>query len=342
MSTDNTNFKDLIARVADGLSLTVAEARAAFNIMMSGDATPAQMGGFLMALRVRGETVDEITGGVQTMREKMLAIEAPAGAMDIVGTGGDAIGTYNISTATALTVAGAGVPVAKHGNRALSSKTGAADVLASLGVNLDADMSLVARAVHEAGICFMLAPRHHGSMRNVAGTRVELGTRTIFNLLGPMSNPANVKRLLIGVFSRRWLRPMAETMRSLGAERLWVVHGGDGTDELSIAGASWVAVLADGAVTEREIHPEDAGLPVHPFEAILGGTPAENGQAFRELLAGEPSAYRDAALLNAAAALVIAGRAADLGEGVAMGAASIDSGAARGKVEGLARVTQGA
>jgi anthranilate phosphoribosyltransferase len=339
MTDDSTDFRALIARVADGNSLSVPEAHRAFDIMMSGNATPSQMGAFLMALRVRGETVDEIIGGVTTMREKMLAIDAPEGAIDVVGTGGDAIGTYNISTATALAVAGAGVPVAKHGNRALSSKTGAADVLAALGVNLDADMGLVREAVWEAGICFMLAPRHHGSMRNVAGTRVELGTRTIFNLLGPMSNPANVKRLLIGVFAKRWLRPMAETMRSLGAERLWVVHGGDGTDELTPTGPSRVCALEDGEIREFEISPQAAGLPTHPLASIRGADPAHNADALRRLLDGAPGAFRDAVLYNAAAAFTIAGKAADLKEGVALAAAAIDGGRARAALAKLVEIT---
>ena len=339
MTDENADFRELIARVADGDSLSVAESHRAFDIMMSGNATPSQMGGFLMALRVRGETVDEIIGGVTTMREKMLAIEAPDGAMDIVGTGGDAIGTYNISTASALVVAGAGVPVAKHGNRALSSKTGAADVLASLGVNLDADMSLLREAVCHAGICFMLAPRHHGSMRNVAGTRVELGTRTIFNLLGPMSNPANVKRLLIGVFARQWLRPMAETMRSLGAERLWVVHGGDGSDELTPTGVSHVVALEDGELREFEIAPEAAGLPTHPPEAIKGADPAHNAAALKALLDGAPGAFRDTVLYNAAAALTIAGRAETLQAGVAIAADAIDRGKASLALAKLVEIT---
>ena len=339
MTDDKPDFRSMITRVADGESLSVEEARRAFDIMMSGDATPSQMGGFLMALRVRGETVDEITGGVMTMRDKMIGIDAPEGAIDVVGTGGDAIGTFNISTATALVTAATGVPVAKHGNRALSSKTGAADVLSSLGVNLDADMSHVRQAVWEAGICFMLAPRHHGAMRNVAGTRVELGTRTIFNILGPMSNPANVKRLLIGVFSKDWIRPMAETMQTLGAEKIWVVHGADGTDELTPTGISYVAALEDGAIREFEISPEEAGLPTHPLEAIKGADPETNAAALRELLSGAGGAFRDAVLYNTAAALTIADKVSNLKDGVAAAAKAIDNGYAQSTLDRLIEIT---
>jgi anthranilate phosphoribosyltransferase len=273
------------------------------------------------------------------MRDKMIAIEAPEGAMDIVGTGGDAIGTYNISTATALVTAACGVPVAKHGNRALSSKTGAADVLSALGVNLDADFSLVREAVWEAGICFMMAPRHHGAMRNVAGTRVELGTRTIFNLLGPLSNPANVGRLLIGAFSRDWIRPMAETLRALGAKKVWVVHGADGTDELTPTGVSYVAALADGEVGEFEISPEAAGLPTHPLEAIKGADPETNAAALAAVLAGEAGAFRDTVLYNTAAALLIADRTETLADGVPLAAAAIDEGKAEATLAKLVEIT---
>lgn len=339
MSTDNDTFKSLIARVADAMPLTVAEARSAFNIMMSGDATPAQMGGFLMALRVRGETVDEITGGVMAMRDKMSGIHAPAGAIDIVGTGGDAKGTLNVSTSSALVTAACGVVVAKHGNRALSSKTGAADVLSALGVNLDAPFPRLEQALVEAGICFMMAPRHHGAMRNVGGARVELGTRTIFNLLGPMSNPAGVKRQLIGVFAKPWLVPMAETMRNLGSETIWVVHGADGTDELTITGPTYCAKLEAGEITETELHPSDAGLEVAPFEAIKGGDPDQNAQAVRDLLDGEKSAFRDMVMFNVAAALVIAGTVGDLKDGVKLAGEAIDSGKARETLAALAAIT---
>ncbi len=331
-------LKPLIA-AACTRPLTPEEARAAFEILFNGDATPSQIGGFLMALRTRGETVDEYAAAAAVMRARCLPVRAPAGAMDIVGTGGDGKGTLNISTATAFTVAGAGVPVAKHGNRNLSSKSGAADALGQLGINVMVGPEVVERGLAEAGIGFMMAPMHHPAMKHVGPTRAELGTRTIFNILGPLSNPAGVRRQLTGAFSRDIIRPMAETLRTLGSDRAWLVHGSDGTDEISIAGATWVAGLDGGAVTEFEIHPEDAGLPVHPFEAVIGGTPAQNAAAFRELLDGATGAYRDAVLLNAAAALVIAGKADGLKEGAEQARASIDSGAAKAALTRLAAIS---
>ncbi|MBS9716406.1 anthranilate phosphoribosyltransferase [Pseudohalocynthiibacter aestuariivivens] len=331
-------LKPLIGAAADR-ALTRAEAEIAFQILFEGEATPSQIGGLLMAMRTRGETVEEFAAAAAVMRSKCLAVNAPEGAMDIVGTGGDGKGTLNISTATAFVVAGAGVCVAKHGNRNLSSKSGAADALGQLGINVMVGPPVVERALKEVGIGFMMAPMHHPAMAHVMPTRTELGTRTIFNILGPLTNPAGVKRQLTGAFSRDLIRPMAETLLALGSEKAWLVHGADGTDELSIAGTSWVAALEDGAVFDRELHPEEAGLPLHPFEAILGGTPEENGRAFNALLDGAPSAYRDAVLLNAAAALVVAGVAHDLPEGVDMARASIDSGAAKSKVIGLAHIT---
>ncbi len=336
----SSDLRPLIALAVEG-PLTAAEAETAFGLLMEGEATPAQVGGFLMALRVRGETVEEVAAAAAAMRARCLAVTAPEGAMDIVGTGGDGKGTLNISTATAFAVAGAGVVVAKHGNRNLSSKSGAADALGELGIEVMLTADVVTQVLSETGIAFMMAPMHHPAMRHVMPARQELGTRTIFNILGPLTNPAGVKLQLTGAYDRALIRPMAETLRTLGSERAWLVHGGDGTDELSVAGVSYVAELADGAVTEREVHPEEAGLPVHPFEDLLGGTPAENAVAFRALLDGAPSAYRDAVLLNAAAALVIAGRAADLKEGAAMAAESIDSGAAKAKVDALAAATRG-
>jgi anthranilate phosphoribosyltransferase len=334
-------LRPLIGIAADR-PLTRAEAEAAFGALFDGAATPSQIGGFLMALRVRGETVDEIAAAARVMRAKCNAVRAPAGAMDIVGTGGDGKGTLNISTATAFVVAGAGVTVAKHGNRNLSSKSGAADALTQLGVNVMVGPEIVEKAIETCGIGFMMAPMHHPAIRHVMPTRAELGTRTIFNLLGPLTNPAGVKRQLTGAFSRDWIRPMAETLAALGSDRAWLVHGGDGTDEISIAGVTYVARLEGGQVADGELHPEDAGLPVHPFEAILGGTPEDNAVAFRALLDGATGAYRDAVLLNAAAALMVADRVASLKEGVAMATESIDSGAARAKVAALARITTGA
>ncbi|GKY89079.1 anthranilate phosphoribosyltransferase [Sinisalibacter aestuarii] len=332
-------IKPLIAAAVDR-PLSRAEAEQAFGILFAGEATPSQIGGLLMTLRTRGETVDEYAAAASVMRDKCKRVHAPAGAIDIVGTGGDGKGTLNISTATAFVVAGAGVPVAKHGNRNLSSKSGSADALSVMGIDVMVGPEVVERALDEVGIAFMMAPMHHPAMAHVGPTRAELGTRTIFNILGPLTNPAHVKRQLTGAFSRAMIRPMAETLRALGTEKAWLVHGGDGTDELSIAGVSWVAALEDGAITESELHPEEAGLPVHPFEDILGGTPEENGKAFAALLAGEASAYRDAVLLNAAAALVVADKAGSLTDGVDIARHSIDSGAARAKIEALAKITQ--
>ncbi len=332
-------IKPLIGIAADR-PLTRDEAEAAFEILFTGEATPSQIGGLLMALRTRGETVDEYAAAASVMRAKCTGVNPPKGAMDIVGTGGDGKGTLNISTATAFVVAGAGVPVAKHGNRNLSSKSGAADALGQMGVNVMVGADVVERALAEVGIAFMMAPMHHPAMAHVGPVRAELGTRTIFNILGPLTNPAGVKRQLTGAFSRDLIRPMAETLGALGSECAWLVHGSDGTDELTITGISWVAALElDGSIREVELHPEDFGLPVHPFEDILGGTPEENGAAFRALLNGAPGAYRDAVLLNAAAALVVADATSDLKQGVAQAMESIDSGAALAKIEALARIT---
>lgn len=333
-------LKPLIGAAADG-PLTRPQAEEAFEILFDGEATPSQIGGLLMALRTRGETVAEYAAAASVMRAKCNAVDAPEGAIDIVGTGGDGKGTLNISTATAFVVAGAGVVVAKHGNRNLSSKSGAADALTQMGLNVMVGPKVVERAIKEAGIGFMMAPMHHPAIAHVMPARTELGTRTIFNILGPLTNPAGVKRQLTGAFARTLIRPMAETLGALGSEKAWLVHGSDGTDELTITGISWVSALApDGSITDFELHPEEAGLPQHPFEAIVGGTPEENARDFKALLAGHPSAYRDAVLLNAAAALVVADAASDLREGVEMAAQSIDSGAAAAKIEAVARITQ--
>lgn len=333
-------LKPLIDASANG-PLTRAQAEEAFGILFEGEATPSQIGGLLMALRTRGETVDEFAAAAAVMRAKCNPVNAPEGAMDIVGTGGDGKGTLNISTATAFVVAGAGVVVAKHGNRNLSSKSGAADALTQMGLNTMVGAPVVERALREAGIGFMMAPMHHPAIAHVMPTRAELGTRTIFNILGPLTNPAGVKRQLTGTYTRELTRPMAETLKLLGSEAAWLVHGSDGTDELTITGVSWVSALRkDGRIEDIEIHPEDAGLPEHPFEAIVGGTPEENAVAFNALLDGTPSAYRDAVLLNSAAALVIADAAPDLKSGVEMARTSIDSGAAREKITAVARITQ--
>ena len=333
-------MKPLIFAASEG-PLSRAQAEEAFEILFNGEATAAQMGGLLMALRARGEAVSEYTAAAHVMRAKCDPVSAPEGAMDIVGTGGDGMGTLNISTAAAFVVAGADVPIAKHGNRNLSSKSGAADVQSALGIEVMVGADVVQKAVDEIGIGFMMAPMHHPAMKHVMPVRQELGCKTIFNILGPLTNPAGVKRQLTGAFAIDLIYPMAETLQQLGTEAAWLVHGEDGTDEISISGKTSAAILKDGRITSAEIHPEDAGLPVHPFKDILGGTPEENANAFKALLDGAEGAYRDAVLLNSAAALVIAEKAADLKEGVAIAAESIASGAAKAKVEGLARITSG-
>ena len=332
-------FRALIGKVATGATLTRDEAAHAFDKMMAGEATPAQMGALLMGLRVRGETADEITGAVSAMRAKMLPVEAPADAIDVVGTGGDASGSYNISTCAAFIVAGSGVPVAKHGNRALSSKSGAADVLAALGVNIELAPDAIGRCVREAGIGFMFAPAHHPAMKNVGPTRIELGTRTIFNLLGPLSNPAGVKRQMVGVFARPWIEPLAKVLAALGSERAWVVHGSDGLDEITTSGPSFVAELAGGKVKTFEVTPEDAGLKRSNPEQLRGGEAAMNAAALRAVLEGMPGPYRDVALMNAGAALVVAGKAKNIREGVALGAKALDGGAANARLEKLIAVS---
>jgi anthranilate phosphoribosyltransferase len=328
-------LRGLIGKVATGAALTRDEAARAFDQMMSGEATPSQMGALLMALRVRGETVDEITGAVTAMRTKMVRVAAPPDAIDVVGTGGDASGSFNISTCAALIVAGAGVPVAKHGNRALSSRSGAADVLTALGVNIDLPPDKIAHCIREAGIGFMFAPAHHPATKNVAATRVELATRTIFNLLGPLSNPAGVRRQMVGVFSRQWTEPLAQVLKNLGAERAWVVHGSDGLDEITTCGPTSVAALEDGKIRSFEIAPEDVGLPRAKVEELRGGDAAANAQAVEDVLDGKPSPFRNVALFNAAAALVVAGKAADLKDGLHLATKSLDSGEAESRLDRL-------
>lgn len=334
MTAEMPDLKELIARVAQGRRLSESEAEAAFDIIMSGNATPSQMGAFLMALRVRGETVDEITGAARIMRAKALGVDAPPGTIDTCGTGGDASGSFNISTASALVVAGCSVPVAKHGNRALSSKSGSADVLTALGVNIDADLAVVRQCLWEIGIGFLMAPRHHSATRHVAPTRVELGTRTIFNLLGPLSSPAMARRQLVGVFAPEWVRPMAEVLGRLGAERAWVVHGA-GLDELTTTGSTTIAAFDDGKVETFDVVPEDFGLPRARLEDIRGGEPHDNAGAMRDLLGGAGGPLRDIVLLNSGAALLIAGRVTSVEEGIELAAKALDSGAARGVLEEL-------
>jgi len=333
------NLKPVLAQVADGATLSIEEAEHAFDIIMSGEAQESQIGAFLMALRLRGETVDEITGAVSTMRAKAARINAPDNAIDIVGTGGDGSGSYNISTGAALVVAGCGVPVAKHGNKAMSSKTGTADVLTTLGVNLDAEFPLIEQSIRDAGIGFMMAPRHHSAMRFVGPVRAALGVRTIFNILGPLANPAGVKRQFSGVFSLEWVEPMANALNNLGCEAAWVVHGLDGLDELTTTAPSFVAELKDGKVSTFEVSPEDAGLPRAQPEDLKGGDGAVNAAAIRELLDGKPCPYRDVVLFNASAALIVAGKAENLKHGVELAADSIDSGRAKAGLEKLVNIT---
>jgi len=323
-----TELKSFIAKAATGASLTREEAREAFGILMSGEATPAQIGGFLMALRVRGETVDEITGAVETMRAKMLRVEAPATSLDIVGTGGDGSGSYNISTCAAIVAAGAGLKIAKHGNRALSSRSGAADTLAALGVKLDITPEIISRCITQAGVGFMFAPQHHAAMKHVGPSRAELGTRTIFNLLGPLSNPASVKRQITGVFAKNWLEPLAKVLSNLGSERVWVTHGEGGLDEITPCGTTWVSELNDGKVTSFEITPESAGLSRSNPADLKGGDADHNADALKAVLGGAKNAYRDAAVITAGAALLVADEAADLREGVSLAQAAIDNGKA--------------
>jgi anthranilate phosphoribosyltransferase len=334
-----SDLKPLIAIAASGEALDESQAEQAFDILFSGDATPSQIGGFLMALRVRGETVPEIVGAVRAMRGKMVRVEAPGGAIDTCGTGGDGAGTLNISTGAAIVTAACGIPVAKHGNRAASSKTGAADVLAALGVNIDADMSLVREALWQAKICFLMAPRHHNAMRHVGPSRVELGTRTIFNLMGPLSNPAGAKRQLVGVFGKQWIQPLAEVLGRLGTERAWVVHGSDGLDEITTTGPSFVAELKDGRVNQFEVSPEAAGLSRASPADLKGNDAATNAAAITDLLAGKKGPYRDIVLLNSAAALLIAGKASDLKAGAALAAEAIDSGKAKATLAQFVAIT---
>ena len=339
VSGDIEDFRGLLAKVGNGQALGIDEAERAFDIMTSGDATPAQMGAFLMGLKVRGETADELAGGARALRAKVLRVKAPAGTIDIVGTGGDHHGTYNVSSCSALVVAGAGVPVAKHGNRAFTSKSGAADVLAALGIGLDLPVEKLEQALVEANICFLMAPRHHSAMRNVAGPRVELApNRTIFNLLGPMSNPALVKRQLVGVFDRRWLRPVAEALGQVGLERALVVHGQDGMDEITTTTKSWAASLDKGKVTEIEIAPEEAGVARTTMDKLKGGDAEHNAQAIKAVLAGKAGAFRDIVVLNSAAALMVAGVARDIKQGAEMAVASIDGGKAQQALATLQRI----
>ncbi|MGH1417439.1 MAG: anthranilate phosphoribosyltransferase [Hyphomicrobiaceae bacterium] len=332
-------LKDLMAKVADARTLGQSEIETALNLLMSEAAAPTQMAAFLMALRVRGETVDEITGAAQTLRNKMTPVSAPPGAVDIVGTGGDSHGTYNVSTCAAFVAAGAGLQVAKHGNRSVSSKSGASDVLAALGVKLDVSPETVARAIKDIGVGFMWAPMHHPAMKHWAPIRADLGVRTLFNLLGPLCNPANVKRQVIGVFDKKWVAPIADVLTKLGSEHAWVVHGSDGMDELTTTGPSFVAELKDGNIRTFEISPEEAGLNLVTLSDLKGGDATVNAAAIRDVLDGTPGPFRDIVVWNACAALIVGGKVASIGEGVAQAQASIDSGAAKASLAALVNLT---
>jgi anthranilate phosphoribosyltransferase len=341
VSGDIDDFRGLLAKVGNGETLSIGEAERAFDIMTSGDATPAQMGAFLMALRVRGETVEEITGAAQMMRARMNRVDVAPGAVDIVGTGGDGTGTFNVSTCAALIAAGAGVRIAKHGNRSVSSLAGASDVLSALGVKLDVPFTTITRCVDEAGVGFMWAPQHHPAMKHWAPIRGELGIRTVFNLLGPISNPAGVQRQIVGVFSWHWVEPIAHVLKNLGCEHVWVVHGHDGLDELTTTGATDVAEVKDGKVTVFEVTPADAGLPPAKLSDLKGGDAQHNAAAIGEVLAGKKMPLRDIAVLNAAAALIVGGKAANLIDGAALAVHAIATGAAKGALERLVAITNG-
>lgn len=335
-------LKTLIQKVSTGATLSQDEIRTALDIMTEGHASQAQMGAFLMGLRVRGETVDEITGAAQMMRARMLRVAAPEGAVDIVGTGGDSHGTYNVSTCASLVAAGAGIPIAKHGNRRVSSLSGASDVLSELGVKLDVSAERVAQAIRKAGVGFMWAPMHHPAMKHWAPIRGELGIRTIFNLLGPISNPAGVRRQVVGVFARHWVEPVAHVLKNLGADHVWVVHGHDGLDELTTTGSTDVAELKNGTVTMFEVTPADAGLTPAKLSELQGGDAKVNAAAIRDVLAGKRGPFRDIVLLNTAAALIVGGKATNLIDGVALAAHSIESGAAAKTLATLVEITNAA
>jgi anthranilate phosphoribosyltransferase len=333
------DLKIFIGQIAEGKTLSVKEAEQAFNVIMSGDAQESQISAFLMGLRMRGETVAEITGAVRTIRAKAAMIFAPTNAMDIVGTGGDGAGTYNISTGTAFVVAGCGVPVAKHGNRSVSSKSGASDVLSVLGVNLNAEFSLIEKAITHAGIGFMMAPRHHSAMRFVGPVRAAMGVRTIFNILGPLSNPAGVKRQFTGVYAKELMKPMARTLQIMGCEATWIVHGSDGLDEMTTTGPTRVVALKEGKISQFDVSPKDAGLPLSCASDLEGGTAEVNGAAILTLLAGEKGPFRDIVVFNAAASLIVAGKVDDLKQGVAQAQAAIDDGKAQAALDGLIKIS---
>jgi anthranilate phosphoribosyltransferase len=335
------SFRPHFEKAASGERLSEAEAKEAFLCIMQGGVSEIQLAAFLAALKARGETADEIAGAVAAMRSMMVPVRAPEGAIDIVGTGGDAKGTFNVSTAAAFVLAGAGVPVAKHGNRAVSSKSGAADVLEKLGVNITMPADRLPFCFESAGLAFLWAPAHHPAMRHAAAVRQGLKLRTVFNLLGPLTNPASTKRQLIGCYALQWQVPMAEVMKRRDAEHVWVVHGSDGMDELSTTGVSHVVELKDGRISSFDIHPSEAGLPLAEPSGLVSGSPDDSATAMRALLRGRHGPFRDIVLLNAAAAFIIAGKASSLREGVSLAEASIDSGRAEKALDALISASGG-
>ena len=333
MSDAQDEFSALLKRIAAGERLDAAQSASAFGAMMSGGVSEMRMAAFLTALAVRGPSVAEIAGAARAMRAAMTKVEAPGNAIDVCGTGGDGAGTLNVSTATGFVVAACGVAVAKHGNRAMSSRTGAADVLEALGVPINLNAEAARKSLMTPGFAFLFAPSYHPAMKNVAPVRRDLGFRTVFNLLGPICNPAGVRRQLIGIFAREWLEPVAHVLAELGTEKAWIVHGADGLDELSTTGPTRVAILEDGRVTMRDIVPEDAGIERTSLSALKGGTAEDNARAIRDLFSGAKGAFRGIVLLNAAAALIAAGQATNLKDGVAQAAEAIDKGRAAAALE---------
>ncbi len=328
-------FLPLLKRVANGETLGGEDSMRAFSAIMTGEVSEIRIAAFLTALAMRKPTIAEIAGAVEAMRSHMRAIHAPAGAIDMCGTGGDGHGTLNVSTAATFVVAGCGVPVAKHGNRNMSSKTGAADVLEALNVKVDVPPNVAEACLREAHLCFLFAQIYHPAVKHVANVRRTLGFRTIFNLLGPLCNPAGVKRQLLGVFQSDWMVPVVSVLDLMGAEKAWVVHGADGMDEMTTTAATAVSILDRGRITQRMVRPTDVGLPTATLEDLKGGTADENSDAIRKLLGGRAGAFRDIVLLNAAAALVVADRVTDLRDGISVAADSIDSGRARRSLEAL-------
>jgi anthranilate phosphoribosyltransferase len=333
-------IKEAIQSLVSGRSLTVDEAAQVMEEIMQGEATPAQFGAFVTALRMKGETVDEIVGMVRTMRAKAIPVHVSEPVVDTCGTGGDASGTFNISTAAAFVAAGAGLKVAKHGNRAMSSHCGSADVLEALGVRIDLYADQVQRCLEEAGIGFMFAPVFHPAMKNAAPLRREIGIRTVFNILGPLTNPAGARAQVLGVFDIAFMEKLAKALQGLGSDHVLVVHGEDGLDEITVAGSTKVCELKDGSIESYEIQPEDFGLPRCGRDALLGGTVEENAGLLRRILSGETGNPRNAVVMNAGAVLVAGGKAADLAEGIALAEAVIDSSGALSKLEQLVELSQ--